>query len=132
MSICLGALAQRSSPGRLICSMGLCPRSSHCFSSSAAPVQLGKTEQTRFCISIKWFSRPIKSVPNILRNDEKAAVRPHVQLTKSQYEQLKELKEKTGKPVSEMIREAVSRSVEKKGYPVSMVSSYLPRASRMG
>jgi len=43
---------------------------------------------------------------------------------------LKKLKEKTGKPLSKMIQEAVSRLVRKKDYPVSIDASYLPKATR--
>jgi len=57
-------------------------------------------------------------------------VRPWVELANYQYEELKKLREKTGKPVSGMIREAVSGFVEKKDYPVGMISSCLPKASR--
>ena len=54
-------------------------------------------------------------------------VRPWVELEKGQYERLKELQENTGKVVSEMIREAVCRFVEKKDYHIGVMSSYLPR-----
>ena len=57
-------------------------------------------------------------------------VRPWVVVSKCQYEQLKKLKEKTGKPVSMIIQEAVSDFVRKKEYRVGIASSYLPRASR--
>jgi len=43
-------------------------------------------------------------------------VRPWVELSLDQYEQLKKLRESTGKPISGMIREAVARFVEKKDY----------------
>ena len=56
-------------------------------------------------------------------------IHPWVKLSLYQYEQLKKLKEKTGKPVSEIIREAASRFIRKKDYPVSIAASYLPRAT---
>jgi len=57
-------------------------------------------------------------------------VHPWVELEKDQYEQLKKLREKTGKPVSRMIREAVSSFVTKKDYSISIGASHLPRETR--
>ena len=57
-------------------------------------------------------------------------VRPWVELGNYQCEQLKKLKEKIGKPVSEIIWEAVSRFVRKRDYPISIAALYVPRARR--
>jgi len=57
-------------------------------------------------------------------------VRPWVDLEKDQYERLKELEENTGRPVSKMIREAVSSFVTKKGYSISIGASHLPNAPK--
>ena len=57
-------------------------------------------------------------------------VRPWVKISLYQYEKLKKLKEETGKPVSEIIREAVSEFVRKKDFPYSVVISYLPKGTR--
>jgi len=88
----------------------------------------GKRGQRRFCLTIEPFLQPTGSPPSIPQNDEKAVIRPYVRLAESQYERLNELREKRGKSVSEMIREAVSRFVKKRDHPVGMVSSYLPKA----
>jgi len=56
--------------------------------------------------------------------------RPWIELEKDQYERLKELEEKTGKAVSEMIREAVTSFVTKKDYSISISASHLPKTTR--
>ena len=57
-------------------------------------------------------------------------IRPWVKVSLCQYEELKRLREKTGKPLSEIIREAVCEFVRNEEYPLSTNSSYLPKASR--
>ncbi len=57
-------------------------------------------------------------------------VRPWVKLSLYQYEKLKRLKEETGIALSEIIREAVCKFVKKKDFPVSIITSYLPRGTR--
>lgn len=81
-------------------------------------------------IGIDPYFRPGKSSLRILQNNKGRMVRPWAELRKDQYERLKELREKRGKPVSEMIRESVSRFVKRRDHPVGMVSSYLPKVSR--
>jgi len=51
-------------------------------------------------------------------------VRPWVKVSKCQYEQLKKLKDKTGRPVSAIIREAASHFVRKKDHPLSIAASH--------
>ena len=57
-------------------------------------------------------------------------VRPWVNISLFQYEKLKGLRERIGKPLSEIIREAVSKFVKKKDFPVSTTSSHLPKGTR--
>ncbi len=57
-------------------------------------------------------------------------VRPWVKVSLCQYQKLNRLKEKTGRPLSEMIREAVSGFVKKKDFTCSVAISYLPRGTR--
>jgi len=57
-------------------------------------------------------------------------IRPWVEFEKDQYERVKNLSKKTGRPVSGIIREAVSNFVTKKDYSISIGASYLPREAR--
>jgi len=57
-------------------------------------------------------------------------VPPWVRLASERCQELKELGDKIGKPVSEMIRETVSRFVGMKDYHTGAMPSYLPRGSR--
>jgi len=57
-------------------------------------------------------------------------VRPWVEVSLYQYEKLKRLRKKSGKPLSEMIREAVCKFVKKKDFAISTVASYLPKGTR--
>jgi len=57
-------------------------------------------------------------------------VRPWVKVSLSQYEKLNRLREETGKPLSEIIREALCQFVKKKDFDVSPTASYLPRGTR--
>ncbi len=57
-------------------------------------------------------------------------IRPWVKVSLSQYQKLNRLKKETGRPLSEIIREAVSKFVKKKEFPVSTTSSYLPKGTR--
>ncbi len=57
-------------------------------------------------------------------------VRPWVKISLSQYEKLNRLKEETGRPLSEIIREAVCEFVHKKEYPANIIVSYLPKGTR--
>lgn len=57
-------------------------------------------------------------------------IRPWVEVSNSQYEEVWRPREKTGKPVSKIIREAVSRFVTKKDYFISIGTSHLPKATR--
>lgn len=64
------------------------------------------------------------------QNDKKEIVRPRVEVSPYQYERLKKLKEKTGKPLSWIIQEAVFHFVRKKDYLISIAVSYLPKGTR--
>ena len=57
-------------------------------------------------------------------------VRPWVKISLCQYEKLRKLKEETGRPLSEIIREAVSKFVRKKDFPYSVAISYLTKGTR--
>ncbi len=57
-------------------------------------------------------------------------VRPWVKVSLCQYQKLNRLKEETGRPLSEIIRESVCRFVRKKDFPVSTTVSYLPKGTR--
>ncbi len=57
-------------------------------------------------------------------------VRPWVKVALSQYEKLKKLKEETGRPLSEIIRKAVSGFVKRTDFPASTFASYLPKGTR--
>ena len=57
-------------------------------------------------------------------------VRAWVKVSLCQYQELKRLTEKGGKPLSEIIREAVSGFVKKKDFPVSTAVSFLARGTR--
>ena len=59
-------------------------------------------------------------------------VRSWVKVSLCQYEELKRLAEKKGKPLSQIIREAVCQFVKKKGFPVSTTVSYLPKGTKNG
>jgi len=90
----------------------------------------GKSTQALFHISINPYFRVKKSCPTSPQNNKEKMVRSWVELEKHQYKQLKELQENTGRPVSEMIREAISNFVRKKGYSISIGPSHLPREAR--
>jgi len=57
-------------------------------------------------------------------------VRPWVEISLCQYEKLKKIKERTGRPLSGMLREVVFRLVQKKKHPVGTTASYLPKGTR--
>jgi len=57
-------------------------------------------------------------------------IRPWVKVSLHQYQKLNGLKEETGKPLSEIIREAVSKFVKKRDFLVSTTASYLPKGTR--
>ncbi len=57
-------------------------------------------------------------------------VRPWVKVSLSQYEKLKEIKKKSGRSLSEIIREAVCKFVKKKDFHGSTTTSYLPKGTR--
>jgi len=90
----------------------------------------GKSTQTPFCISIKPYFRVRKSYPKNLPNDKEKMVRAWVKVSLYQYEELKRLGEKTGKPLSEIIREAVCDFLKKKDFPASTAVSSLPKGTR--
>ena len=57
-------------------------------------------------------------------------VRAWVKVSLSQHEKLNGLKEETDNPLSEIIREAVSKFVKKKDFPVNTTASYLPKRAK--
>jgi len=57
-------------------------------------------------------------------------VRPWVKVSLCQYNKLKKLREETGRPLSEIIREAVQKFVRKKDFPCSVAIPYLPKGTR--
>ena len=57
-------------------------------------------------------------------------IRPWVKVSLCQYEEFKTLREAARKPLSKIIREAVSEFVRKKDFPVSTTASYLPERTR--
>jgi len=57
-------------------------------------------------------------------------VRPWVEVSLHQYQKLKKLREEAGRPLSEIIREAVSGFVKKRDFPVSTVASHLAKRTR--
>ena len=57
-------------------------------------------------------------------------VRPWVKISLSQYEKLNRLRERSGKPLSETVREAVSKFVRKKDFPISATALHLPKGTK--
>ncbi len=57
-------------------------------------------------------------------------VRPWIKVSLPQYEKLNALKEEAGRPLSEIIREAVCGFVRKKDFPACTTVSYLPKGTR--
>jgi len=57
-------------------------------------------------------------------------VRPWVKVSLCQYESLRKLRKKSGKPLSEIIRKAVCDFARKKDFAVSTTASYLPKGTR--
>ncbi len=57
-------------------------------------------------------------------------IRPWVEVSLCQYQKLNGLKEETDRPLSGIIREAVSKFVRKEDFPVSTTASYLPKRTR--
>ena len=57
-------------------------------------------------------------------------VRPWVKVSLCQYKELKRLREKKGKPLSEITREAVREFLKKKEFPADTTVSYLPKGTR--
>jgi len=57
-------------------------------------------------------------------------VRPWVKVSLCQYQKLRKLRERSGKPLSEIIREAVCDFVKKKDFPVSVTISHLAKGTR--
>jgi len=57
-------------------------------------------------------------------------VRPWVKVSLCQYQKLKEIGKKNGRPLSEIIREAVSGFVHKKKYPANAIVPHPPKGTR--
>ncbi len=90
----------------------------------------GRSTQTLFYINIEPFFRPRKLYPRSSQNNKEKMVRPWVKVILCQYQKLNRLKEETGRPLSEIIREAVCKFVGKRNFPVSTTASYLPKKTR--
>ena len=90
----------------------------------------GKSTQTLFYITIKPYFRPRRSYLRNLQNNKERMVRPWVKVSLCQYQKLNRLREETGRPLSEIIRDSVCRFVRKKDFPVSTTVSYLPKGTR--
>jgi len=90
----------------------------------------GKSTQTLFRISIKPYFRVRKSYPTSSQENREKMVRPWVKVSLCQYEELKRLTEKRGKPLSEIIRKAVSEFGKKKDFPADTALSSLTRGTR--
>ncbi|MCW3987064.1 MAG: ribbon-helix-helix domain-containing protein [Candidatus Bathyarchaeota archaeon] len=90
----------------------------------------GKSTQTLFHVSIKPYFRLRKSYLKNHQDNKEKMVRPWVEVSLYQYQRLRKLKEETNRPLSEIIRKAVSKFVKKKDFPVSTTSLYLPKRSR--
>lgn len=56
-------------------------------------------------------------------------VRSWVKISLPQYQRLNRLREETGRPLSEIIREAVSEFVSKKEFTIGTTASYLPKGT---
>lgn len=72
----------------------------------------------------------MKSRAKTLQNDKERMVRPWVEISLCQHEKLKKIKERTGRPLSGMLREAVFRLVQKKKHLASTTVSYLAKGTR--
>ncbi len=59
-------------------------------------------------------------------------VRPWVKISLCQYEKLRKLRVETKRPLSEIVREAVSKFVRKKYFPYGAAISYLPKGTKNG
>ena len=57
-------------------------------------------------------------------------VRPWVKISLCQYQNLRKLREETSRPLSRIIREAVSKFLRKKDFPSNTAISYLPKGTR--
>jgi len=89
-----------------------------------------ESTQTRFHLTMRPYFQTKKSHLKTPQNRNEEMIRPWVELSNSQYERLKKLKEKTGNPLSQMIRKAVSSFVAKKDYSISISASHLPKTTR--
>ena len=97
-----------------------------------SPCNWGKSTQTLFCISIKPYFRVRKTYLTSSQENKEKMVRPWVKVSLCQHEKLNGLKEETGKPLSEIIREAVSKAVKKRNFPINTAVSYLARGTKNG
>jgi len=59
-------------------------------------------------------------------------IRPWVEVSLSQYQKLKKLREEKGKPLSRIIREAVGEFLKKKDFSANTAVSSLPGGTRNG
>ena len=89
-----------------------------------------ESTQTRFHLTIRPYFQTKKSHFKTPQNRNEEMIRPWAELSNSQYERLRKLKEKTGNPLSQMIRKAVTSFVTKKDYSISISASHLPKTTR--
>jgi len=92
----------------------------------------GKSIQTLVCITIKPHFQVRKSYPTNSQHKKEKMIRPWVKVSLCQYMELKRLGEEKGKPLSQIIREAVGEFMKKKDFPVDPAVSSLSRGSDGG
>jgi len=73
-----------------------------------------------------------QSIEREFFNNKERIVRPWVKISLCQYEELKRLREKKGKPLSRIIREAVGEFLKKKDFPAGAAALSLARGTRNG
>ena len=95
-----------------------------------SPCNWGKSTQTLFYISIKPYFRLRKSYPTSSQENKEKMVRSWVKVSLCQYQELKRLTEKRGKPLSEIIREGVCEFLKKKEFPAGAAALSLARGTR--
>ena len=71
-----------------------------------------------------------KSYSTTSQKNREKMVRSWVKVSLCQYEELKRLTEKRGKPLSQIIREAVCEFLKKKDFASGTAVSYLPKGTR--
>ena len=80
-----------------------------------------KNIQTFVSIPIRPVFVPKRCCSRSVKDERERMVRPWVELERDQYRELETPKKKTGRSVSEVIREAVSNFVAKINIPLTLV-----------